>query len=195
MTVSQKQNRKPSSRHPRNIARAVAKPITSSPAHGRTSARAPVARPSDTPPAVVIPADELMLTPDAPESVHLIGADWLRLAAQSLRVLHKAGQAGSEAALCVLDAEAALVADWKQDRIYHVELDMHQRPQFAPSAEMASSVIGTAWLEVRSSSWATAGNLRDPEIASALRAVLPYVMWLGLRLQDATIGGREVTPG
>jgi hypothetical protein len=145
---------------------------------------------------VVIPATELLLTPDAtPGAAHLIGADLVRRAAQALRVLHKAGQAGSEAALCVLDAETTLVADWVQNRIYHVELDMHQRPQFAPSAEMASSVIGAAWLEVRRSSWATAGNLRDPEIAAALRAVLPYVKWLGLRLQDATIGGREVTPG
>ena len=123
----------------------------------------------------------------------LAGADSIGRAAQSLRVLHEARRAGSEAALCVLDARTALVADWVQDRVYHVELDMHCCPPVAASTGMASSMMGAAWLEVRKSSWARAANLRDPEFAAALKAAQQYVVRLGLRLQDATIGGREVS--
>jgi hypothetical protein len=195
MTVSHKQNQKPPSRYPTNIALTVAKPKTPSPPHGRTVVGPLLSRLRETPPAVVIPATELMLPPDAtPGGVYLAGADAIGRAAESLRALHETGRAGSEAALCVLDTGNALVADWVRNRIYHVELDMHDRPPVAPSTEMASSLIGAAWLEVRRSSWATAVNLRDPEFASALKAAQQYVVWLGLRLQDATIGGREVTP-
>src|SRR5439155_23927622 len=114
--------------------------------------------------AVVVPAAELTLPPNAaPGGEGLVGADSICRAVECLRILHEARRAGSEAALCVLDNRTALVADWVQDRVYHVELEMHRCAPVAASTELASSAIGAAWLEIRRSSWARAANLRDPE--------------------------------
>jgi hypothetical protein len=189
MTVSQKQNQKLPSRHAKNIAPTAAKRMT--PGHSRLPVRATAQRHLESPPAVVIPSIELMLVPDR-MSESFDGTDLILRAVESLRALHEAGQAGSEAALCVLDTGNALVADWVQNRIYHVELEFHRTPEVVPNVEMASSLIGTTWVEVRVTPWARAANLRDAELAAALKAAQQFVVRLGLRVQDATVGGREV---